>query len=269
MEPNLPDETRDYLAYDKLLRDGHVSTCCVGMPTYTYLVACLEPKYPHDRDEFWYYEKIQGPPFDDRCVAVAGRCGPTCGVAAKSPLPELCNAGGSIKTADLVSEKTAQQWGMEPGNLKKSKHHRWRDNHFQLTGVKLALHILFVFMMTIMGTSAWVTFLPGTGGRAEVFARRCWSCRALSKRTASAVQRCKNQRRYGREIGRRRRYRHQQRSVAADDAGGRAAHGRASRDAGSFMPRGVLHLGLGAENDDPAEPLRQDAGLGESPTVRV
>ena len=76
---------------------------------------------------------------------------------------ELC-VNGEIPMDKLVSERTAVEWGITEGEpIQKRQRKRWVDGHFDLKGWKYALHVLFVLMMTIMGTSAWVTFLPGTG----------------------------------------------------------------------------------------------------------
>ena len=36
--------------------DAYLSTCCLGTPTFVYLVACVVPRYP-DQEDFAYYAR--------------------------------------------------------------------------------------------------------------------------------------------------------------------------------------------------------------------
>ena len=74
IQPILDDEFQAFLDYERDIVDGHLSTCCIGMPTYL-LGGVLNPGIPHDITEnFWYYQPQRGPPFG-RCVAIGSKWG--------------------------------------------------------------------------------------------------------------------------------------------------------------------------------------------------
>ena len=66
--------------------------CCLGSPGPMYMVACVVRNWAGKSAGVG--KRVPGPPFDDRCVAVAGVCGATCGADFKfHSSEEHCEAG--------------------------------------------------------------------------------------------------------------------------------------------------------------------------------
>ena len=157
IQPILDDEFQAFLDYERDIVDGHLSTCCIGMPTYTYLVACLTPEYPHDitgRTSGTTSRK------EGRLLTIdAWPSGRSAGARVGRLLVMLSKMKSSASMAkspwtSWSSERTAVEWGITEGEpIQKRQRKRWVDGHFDLKGWKYALHVLFVLMMTIMGTS--------------------------------------------------------------------------------------------------------------------
>ena len=131
-----------------------VSRCCLGNPGYAYLVACATPY------EALAYEqlnaKVAGPPFEDRCVAIEGRCGVQCGVAATAPEDETC-INGKIPKGLLLSPEVL-------GYGSRKYENRHYDRRHDIESVRsLIYHTLFVVFVTVMAVSTWISFLPGNG----------------------------------------------------------------------------------------------------------
>eukprot|EP00930_Biecheleria_cincta_P037271 TRINITY_DN2555_c0_g2_i1.p1 TRINITY_DN2555_c0_g2~~TRINITY_DN2555_c0_g2_i1.p1 ORF type:complete len:1490 (-),score=222.50 TRINITY_DN2555_c0_g2_i1:190-4461(-) len=75
---------------------------CFGMQGPLYLVACAVNSTLYDSgfDRFTAGQMAAPPPFNDRCIAVSGRCGHAC--SADQPAMANCTAGGLINQSALV-----------------------------------------------------------------------------------------------------------------------------------------------------------------------
>ena len=162
--------------------------CCIGKPGPTYLVACVI------RDWVSFNEngvKQPGPPFDDRCVAVSGVCGGTCGAHTKQPthceggqiplwelVSNLCDDPDTDddyesipkKDVDLGKKKKTKKWKEkhcgEEGNDDDTSHY-WFDvpliGHCYWSEVEPAWHWSFMVMMFMSWVSICTASLPGVG----------------------------------------------------------------------------------------------------------
>jgi len=95
-----------YIATDKVTIKP---TACFGTRGRMYLVSCAINQSAYDDMTQWHNEnhfkmgqKTIGPPFNDRCLAVSGRCGHACG--PDSQLMPHCQADGYIDQKMLVGE---------------------------------------------------------------------------------------------------------------------------------------------------------------------
>ena len=80
-------------------QDQQLLECCNGMPGPKYVVACVVSQYSvYSKTK----GKVAGPPFDDRCMAVAGVCGASCGTQVKPPSSRYC-VDGRVPQEHLVS----------------------------------------------------------------------------------------------------------------------------------------------------------------------
>mmetsp|Transcript_56249 Transcript_56249/g.119742 ORF Transcript_56249/g.119742 Transcript_56249/m.119742 type:complete len:1476 (+) Transcript_56249:80-4507(+) len=97
-----------------LIRTNMVSitpSSCFGKRGPLYVVACAINQSSYDDAGAWKHNKesrfemgqrVMPPPFNDRCVAVAGRCGNACG---NEPVDmQHCDANGYIPQEDLVGK---------------------------------------------------------------------------------------------------------------------------------------------------------------------
>jgi len=85
-------------------------TSCFGKRGPLYIVACAVNQSSYDDAGQWANskesrfvpgQKVMPPPFNDRCVAVSGRCGHACESGNSDPVP-FCNADGYIDQSALA-----------------------------------------------------------------------------------------------------------------------------------------------------------------------
>ena len=131
------------------------SRCCLGTPGFTYLVACITPFEAIYYADF--YSKIAGPGFEDRCFAVTGRCGNSCGVDATAPVDGTCDAAGNIPLKKLLDKRV-----FDGSGKKRKKRHYDRTYRFDSYRTQI-YHTLFVLFVTMTTTGTWVSFLAGNG----------------------------------------------------------------------------------------------------------
>lgn len=135
--------------------DEFLSRCCLGNPGFTYLVACATPFEDLAFEDM--YQLVRDPPFEDRCVAVHGRCGSACGVTSEMPKEKTCDENGNIPLRKLLSPEL-----LGKGNRK--YRYRWYDRRHDVRAIRsLIYHTLFVVFVTMMCIGTWISFLPGVG----------------------------------------------------------------------------------------------------------
>eukprot|EP00613_Pedinella_sp_CCMP2098_P050837 CAMPEP_0171825626 /NCGR_PEP_ID=MMETSP0992-20121227/5639_1 /TAXON_ID=483369 /ORGANISM="non described non described, Strain CCMP2098" /LENGTH=1435 /DNA_ID=CAMNT_0012440573 /DNA_START=137 /DNA_END=4444 /DNA_ORIENTATION=- len=174
--------------------------CCLGSPGPMYMVACVVRNWVGTNAGLGH--KVKGPPFDDRCVAVTGVCGNTCGADFQFPGSAHCEAG-IIPQRFLVSDYCGSSEDDTDGShncgdgtdrvsddyeVKRKKTIELEDSYFHLPfdtspehergwweyapviKGQPVWHWSFMLMMFLAYTSMTLAFLPGIG--------RCGSSRA-------------------------------------------------------------------------------------------
>ncbi|KAJ1449656.1 hypothetical protein M885DRAFT_86950 [Pelagophyceae sp. CCMP2097] len=136
------------------------SYCCLGNPGFVYIVACVTPNADL-RSGKSFYEPIEGPPFEDRCISLTSQCDYACDSVADQPVKDTC-VNGEIPRDLLLSDKVY-------GDSSKNKDKRHYDRHFQQESPRaFFLHTTFIFFITMTAVGTWISFLPGTGISEEV-----------------------------------------------------------------------------------------------------
>jgi len=160
--------------------------CCLGSPGPMYMVACVVRNWIGK--EAGVHKQVPGPPFDDRCVAVTGVCGTTCGFLVKEPTSH-CEAG-IIPERFLVSDYCGDQEDDTDGTsncgqdtdrvsddfeIKRNTEKAIEDTYFHfpfgetwwqwapVTYKQPWWHWTFMTMMFTAYTSMVLAFLPGIG----------------------------------------------------------------------------------------------------------
>mmetsp|Transcript_8245 Transcript_8245/g.25499 ORF Transcript_8245/g.25499 Transcript_8245/m.25499 type:complete len:1624 (-) Transcript_8245:637-5508(-) len=156
LAPTTPDQLRTPAPTPTDLGDEWLSRCCLGNPGFTYLVACATPFEDLALlDEM--YHLVRDPPFEDRCVALHGRCGSACGVTAQAPAENTCDELGNIPLKKLLSPEIL-------GKGERSYKHRWYDRRHDIRAIRsVVYHTLFCVFVTMMCIGTWISFLPGVG----------------------------------------------------------------------------------------------------------
>ena len=127
-----------------------VSRCCLDQPGFIYLVLCVSPFEYLRRASF--YDRVD-PTFQAQCVGLTGRCGASCGVDARAPVPETCVDGVIPLDKLLPQEKKAADDGP-----------RFYDQRFKTSSRQQTLYLnSFVTFVTLMVVGTWVSFFSGTG----------------------------------------------------------------------------------------------------------
>lgn len=146
--------------------DSYISRCCLDKPGFIYIVACVSPYEYLQRAEF--YTKVEMPPFDDQCIAIASRCGVACNVDADAPIENTCEQG-EIPLEHLVRRKFLPKddddGDSEPSRRRlNGNDRRHYDRRFQFTSWRPYLyHSSFVFFVTLMAMGTWISFFAGIG----------------------------------------------------------------------------------------------------------
>jgi len=170
--------------------DKQLLQCCHGSPGPVYVVACLVDEY------FTYARHKQtasagfGPPFDNRCTAVAGVCGASCGTQVNEPtncvngkIPQYKLVSGMCKDPESNDDDDCgpqheddfqQQQEIPEGDVFEIQafdtNWRPRDPGSSEPPVKLyftqtpaAWHWFFMTMMFMSYVSICVASIPGAG----------------------------------------------------------------------------------------------------------
>mmetsp|Transcript_8246 Transcript_8246/g.25506 ORF Transcript_8246/g.25506 Transcript_8246/m.25506 type:complete len:1584 (-) Transcript_8246:1211-5962(-) len=149
--------------------DAVISRCCLDKPGFIYFVACASPyEYLQVAD---FYTKVERPPFDDQCIAMASRCGVACNVDADAPRENTC-VNGEIPLKELVRKKFLpddyddDMYRRRLGGNGNGRRHY--DGRLQFESWHASLyHGTFVFFVTLMAMGTWITFFAGTGSIQE------------------------------------------------------------------------------------------------------
>jgi hypothetical protein len=165
--------------------DYELMNCCHGPPGPVYVVACVVTDYFTARQgRLAHKNTVLGPPFDDRCAAVAGVCGGSCGSAVRDPkhcidghIPDYllvsseCEDGSTVSTND-DSTKKDKGCGPRLEDDFEQLNHIPDDEVFELPllGAKFYFtqtppvwHWAFMCMMFMSYVSICVASIPGAG----------------------------------------------------------------------------------------------------------
>jgi len=183
-------------------------SCCFGSPGQTYLVACLTTDWTFVANsgdgEARIGQNDKGPPFDDRCLAVAGVCGNSCGTSLRNPrvhcedgiipqrflVSDYCgdSRGGSgaarnsecseVRSSDAADDDYGAKIAARAVDQAKYFHMPWDDGNdnaqwYMVAGIvenEPIWHWSFMVMMFMAFTSTVLAYTPGIG--------RCGSSRA-------------------------------------------------------------------------------------------
>lgn len=104
----VPPKTASGALIDDFMNDDIANAelgCCLGSPGQMWMVACVMRNWPGTKQG----QQVRGPPFDDRCVALSGVCGTTCGSMIQSPDKQCVNVDahtgvGTIPQRYLVAD---------------------------------------------------------------------------------------------------------------------------------------------------------------------
>eukprot|EP00634_Sargassococcus_sp_CCMP2135_P009750 CAMPEP_0198653902 /NCGR_PEP_ID=MMETSP1467-20131203/7348_1 /TAXON_ID=1462469 /ORGANISM="unid. sp., Strain CCMP2135" /LENGTH=1651 /DNA_ID=CAMNT_0044389879 /DNA_START=6 /DNA_END=4961 /DNA_ORIENTATION=+ len=145
--------------------DEQISRCCLDKPGFVYFVACATPyEYLQKAD---IYERVEGPPFEEKCIALTGRCGVSCGIEADAPVEETC-VDGRIPLDKLLSDRFLETED-DDGQEERRRHLLGNDRrHFdrsrRMTSLRSRLyHASFIFFVTLTTIGTWISFFAGTG----------------------------------------------------------------------------------------------------------
>ncbi|CAK9032384.1 unnamed protein product [Durusdinium trenchii] len=105
---------------------------CFGPRGPLYLVACAVNSTLYENEDFKNFtagQRVAPPPFNDRCVAVSGRCGSACSGAAQHL--DRCTADGYIEQSALVGKILPLGFAVKvavlcPGIFRSYPHYRRR-----------------------------------------------------------------------------------------------------------------------------------------------
>ena len=208
---NLPPKTASGALEDDYQNDDYSAaelSCCFGSPGQTYIVACLTTDWSFVANSGNGQARIgqhdKGPPFDDRCLAVAGVCGNSCGTSLRSPhvhcesgiipqrflVSDYCgdSRGGSgaarnsecskVASSDVADDDYGAKMATRAEDQAKYFHMPWNDGNddaqwYMVAGIienEPVWHWSFMVMMFMAFTSTVLAYTPGIG--------RCGSSRA-------------------------------------------------------------------------------------------
>jgi len=162
---------------DATIEDIEILDCCHGRPGPVYVVACVVETFSEVRRTKGKF--THGPPFDDRCVAVAGTCGASCGTQVQQPshcvdnkIPDYYLIEDKCNDDDVYNDKKGHHSSCGPKTeddfeqLFKIP----KKDVFTVGGLKLYFtqtprvwHWFFMCMMFMSYVSISVASIPGAG----------------------------------------------------------------------------------------------------------